>query len=713
MSISLRLCRLLNATISRKPARPDKVHLVLEQLEDRVQPSVAGFRPIDETGNNTAQPTLGTAGTDLLRVSPVAYADGVSSPALPNNPSARVVSDLLNNQAVPGNLSQEIQTLNQNNLTDFGYTFGQFIDHDMDLTTTNPNDLLSILADPADPSKMGNQTFARSTVDPGTGTSLSNPRQQDNAVTSFLDLSQVYGSTADMADALRTHTGGLLKTSPGNMLPYDNSTYFTTDQLAMIHMANDSGQAHTEDLFVTGDVRGNENTELTALQTLFVRNHNRIAVQLQTAHPDWSDEQLYQEARKLNIAQYQAIIYNAYLPDLLGPGALKAYTGYQAGVDPSIATEFSTVAFRFGHSLLDGGIERHANNGQDLYTGDTAGASLSLATDFFDPYVLNPAGVIDPMTGHISSDIDPILKANADGVAQADDLMATGAVRNVLFGNSGQTDNGLDLIARDVERARDNGIGSYNQVRKAYGLAPVTSFAQITRNITVQNELKAAYGTVANIDPFEGGLAEDHVPGSDLGPLFTRILVDQFNRLRAGDRYFYLNESFSREELTILGQGDTLAKVIKANTSVTNLQSDVFVFRASISGTVFLDVGGRRDARNVGVPGITVQLNDDSGNPVATTVTDRFGNYSFNQQTGIGGTGSYTVSLLLPSGVTQTSANPTTITISRGDSNTRGVNFSVSLGRSRWGAPDQNNWATDWVFANTQTNALDWQPDGF
>src|SRR5205085_7778559 len=142
--------------------------------------------------------------------------------------------------------------------------------------------------------------------------------------------------------------------------------------------------------------------------------------------------ELYQEARKINVAEYQAIIYTQYLPDLLGPGALPAYTGYNANVDPAIATEFSTVAFRFGHSLLSGEIERQGNNGQDVLPNDPAGASISLATDFFDPNVLNPAGVVDPLTGHISTDIGPILKANADGVAQADDLLAINEVRNLL-----------------------------------------------------------------------------------------------------------------------------------------------------------------------------------------------------------------------------------------------------------------------------------------
>src|SRR5262249_20360962 len=153
-------------------------------------------------------------------------------------------------------------------LSDFVYVWGQFIDHDMDLTPDG-GAALPIAVAPGDPiGGAGSLPFTRSQFDPNTGTGSANPRQQVNAVTSFLDLSQVYGSDAAKPDALRTHVGGQLKTSPGNMLPYDNSTYFTSP----IDMANDSGAVPTDQLFATGDRRGNENIELTALQTLFVRN---------------------------------------------------------------------------------------------------------------------------------------------------------------------------------------------------------------------------------------------------------------------------------------------------------------------------------------------------------------------------------------------------------------------------------------------------------
>jgi hypothetical protein len=700
-----------------------KLRPTLEALEDRCVPS-SGYRPIDEVGNNISNPTWGVAGTDLLRLSPVAYADGISSPSLPNNPGARVVSDLVSNQAdAAGN---DIQTVDTNSLSDFGYVWGQFIDHDMDLTPSGSGQFDNILADPNDPSQMATQTFERSSYDPTTGTSTSTPRQQINAITSYLDLSQVYGSNDTVANALRTFSGGQLKTSPGDMLPYNNTTYFTVQQLAALNMANDPQAVPSTSLFAAGDLRANENIELTALQTLFVRNHNRIAAELQAEHPNWNDEQLYQEARKINIATEEMITYNNYLPDLLGKNALPAYVGYTPTVDPAIATEFSTVAFRFGHSLLSNQIQRQDNNGNAI--NDPAGAPINLAFDFFDPTLLNPTPTMDPMTGQTSTDIDPILKGDADGNSQAMNLLAINEIRNLLFANGTAMDNGQDLIARDIQRARDDGIGTYNQVREAFGLPPVTSFAQITSNVAVQNELKVAYGTVDNIDSFIGGLAEDHVPGSDLGPLFQAALVDQFTRLRSGDRYFYLNEKWTPDELNILNQAPTLGKVIEANTGVTNLQADVFTFTASISGTVLVQ-GGRNDppgnAFGHGLTGITIQLQDTSGDVLATTTTDKHGNYTFTQQSGpsnnpeiaygASATGKYEIVPILPSYLRFTSPSPITVDITRGGLTVAnqdvGVDFSLPGGG--WDAhslPSTQPSDNDPSGSGHEASDLNWHP---
>src|SRR5262249_28908985 len=153
------------------------------------------------------------------------------------------------------------------------------------------------------------------------------------------------------------------------------------------------------------------------------------------------------------------------------------------------------------------------------------------------------------------------------------------------------------------------------------------------------------------------------------------VLVDQFTRLRDGDRFFYLNQ-FSGKELSDLLANTSLAKIIERNTGITNLQSNVFFFKASISGTVFSDLNGngRQDFSERGLRGITVQLQDDSGTVLATAVTDSAGRYRFDNFSGIEGTGNYTVRLVVPTGLRQTTADPATILISRGDINATGVN---------------------------------------
>jgi hypothetical protein len=663
---------------NRPPVSPKfrKQWLRLERLEDRVQPAVYYSANGANNGLNPAHATWGEAGTDLIRLSPVAYGDGISIPALPNAKSARDISNIVSNQADPSNPSQDLSTYDGRSLTDFNYTFGQFVDHDLDLTPDGGSEFdIPVAAN--DSIGPNNLAFTRSQYDPATGTSTTNPRQQVTDVTSYLDLSQVYGSDAATADALRSHVGGQLKTSPGNMLPYFNSTYFTASQLAAINatvggMAN-AGPLPSTSLFATGDTRGNENVELTVLQTLYMRNHNRIAAQLQANHPTWTDEQLYQEARALNIAGYQAVTYNEWLPPVLGPQGLRPYAGYNPNVNPTIATEFSTVGFRFGHSLVDNEIERHTNNGTDINT--VGGADIPLAYDFFYPTLLSATPTTDPFTGLTSSGIDPVLKAGADGVSQAMDTMAVGSIRNLLFGNAG--DGGEDLIARDIQRGRDHGVADYNSMRAAYGLPKVTSFAQITANTKVQQELQQAYGDVDHIDAFEGGSAEDHIPGSDFGPLFQAIIVNQFARLRDGDRLFFQAQQWNPEEQNIINQNNSLAKVISANTTINNLQPNVFVFTAGIAGTVFVDGNrnGQRDPGDPGQPNITVRLIDPTDNSVvATSTTDAQGNYRFAGVNGLT-TGQFLVQETPPPGWTRSTPLPGTQVVSRGDVNLAGVNF--------------------------------------
>src|SRR5690606_5728742 len=102
----------------------------------------------------------------------------------------------------------------------------------------------------------------------------------------------------------------------------------------------------TEDFFVAGDVRANEQLGLTAMHTLFVREHNFLANKIRKKHPLYSGKQIYQLARALVGAEMQKITYSEFLPVLLGSHALRPYRGYKKSVNPSIANVFSTAAYR-------------------------------------------------------------------------------------------------------------------------------------------------------------------------------------------------------------------------------------------------------------------------------------------------------------------------------------------------------------------------------
>jgi hypothetical protein len=278
------------------------------------------------------------------------------------------------------------------------------------------------------------------------------------------------------------------------------------------------------------------------------------------------------------------------------------------------------------------------------------------------------------------------------------DLLAVSDIRNLLFGNGGL--GGDDLMARDVQRGRDNGIPDYNTVRRALGLRAVINFTGVitqgqllsrlsAMDQAIQAALIEAYpGGVGTIDLFEGGLAEHPVAGSDVGPTFHAIMVDQFERLRDGDRFFYLNQAFNTEESNLFQKGNTLAEIIMANTEITNLQANVMVFKAQISGSVSLRSTSWIGTQTSAASGVTVQLRNEEGDVVATTKTDGRGQYSFNQLSGsaasptitpgVSSTGIYSVSVIAPRGAMQVSTNPGGVLITRGDSRVNNVNFTLA-----------------------------------
>lgn len=495
---------------------------------------------IDGVGNNTENEDWGSTDIELIRLTEADYADGIESPSGEDRTNARQISNEIANQ--------EESVLNDRQLTDYLWIWGQFLDHDIDLSEgANPTEDFSVevpVGDPLfDPFGTGVVEIPLSrTAYIDAEESSDGQRQQINQITAFLDGSVIYGSDEERATELRTHEGGLLKTSEGDLLPFNEAG-----------LENAGGTSET--LFLAGDVRANENVALSSMHTIFVREHNRIATELAEQNPDLSDEELYQKARSIVVAELQVITYNEFLPALLGSDALDAYTGYDSSVNPGIANEFSTAAYRFGHSLLSPELVRINEDGTVIDDGN-----LSLSDAFFSPDELTDNG------------IDSILRGAATQLAQELDSEVVDDVRNFLFGPPGA--GGLDLVSLNIQRGRDHGLADYNSIREDLGLDPIVSFSQITSDVQLATALEATYGSVDNIDLWVAGLAEDHLEGSSLGETFTTIIVDQFERLRDGDSHWYQNV-FEGSELRGL-ESTTLADIIERNSDVTGLQDNIF-----------------------------------------------------------------------------------------------------------------------------------------
>lgn len=479
------------------------------------------WRAIDGAGDHPTNGDWGKTGAVEVRLT---AADGNAYEGLSggDRPSARAIS----NAAV----KQSGDTETEAGFSDFLWAWGQFIDHDLDLTGESEETapIAVPIGDPEfDPLGTGAATigFHRSTY-----TDTGSERAYGNEITSFLDASNVYGSSQAQSDAIRGE-GGKMLLDANEFLPKDAD-----------------GQ------YMGGDVRSGENVGLTSMHTLFAREHNRIVDELAERDPDLSDEALYTLARRIVEGEVQKITYDEFLPKILGEGALGDYAGFDASVDPTISVEFSTAAFRFGHTLLSPEIQRLAEDGADAAT------ALALRDAFFNPTAFAETGV------------DPILRGLADGKSQDMDPMLIEDVRSFLFGPPGA--GGFDLASLNIQRGRDHGLQSYNDMRESLGLDRKASFGDITSDPAIAAKLAEAYGDVDAIDAWVGGLAEDSFGNGLVGELFHTVIADQFHRVRAGDKYWS-----EANPLPDVAQGiglGSLSEIILANTGIDAIQADVF-----------------------------------------------------------------------------------------------------------------------------------------
>ena len=579
-------------------------------------------RSEDGSGNNPYDPTLGQAGTQLSRAF-LGIPDG--TPAIYGDPNTTADDTTGNPREYPDpvgpGLSQPdgqidlirdiVRTTanlpNSYGTTELGGFYGQFITHDM-----------SASAVPV-PVPFLEQLFPNASTDPNASDFLlslinrtpfiidsNGIRQQVDAVTHWLDLSDIYGSGEKLAtdntftsfttlnEALRVNSydpvqhAMLLTGADGGMPTFqellaNNGIDFNNPANAGLIFGNwgpTTGDfAGDPNQLVGGDARDAQTPMLASIVTVWTLEHNYQVNQLasqysyQISSGEISSDELYNMARNITVGEYQHTVYDEYLGSIIGKDNVPQYTGYDPYVDGTVRNLFTSVAFRFGHDQLSDFVPLVDANGNVI-------DSLNLAQSFLETsQVLQQNGGLEDM-----------LRGLLDQKSQEIDGQIVPSLIDNALNIPGLN---LNLGLLDNVRAADEGIGTLNEVRVQLGLDPYTSFDQLVPNepnhATIVSLLQQYYGSIDNVDPFIGGLIEAHVAGSQLGETFQKIVIEQFTASMEGDMLFYENQLKDFPELIADIQGTTLADIIARDTGVDHPYLDAFHVAFETDGTYKAD----------------------------------------------------------------------------------------------------------------------------
>lgn len=224
--------------------------------------------------------------------------------------------------------------------------------------------------------------------------------------------------------------------------------------------------------FILGDHRHTENPLLTVIHTAFLRRHNLIATLLRENFGVLDDEMLFQEAKRMVIAELQHITYKEFLPIVLNNDIMRRFNlriykpahdnVYNSSTDPRIINAFATAVFRFGHTLVRQIVG--TDNGNSIFVD-------SLFKHFDRPRMtLSSNGYGHEYMANWKS---------RTGTSQPDGFIVD-AIRNRLFESESEMASGatksFDLAALNIQRGRDHGLPGYTVYREWCGLSPVRHF---------------------------------------------------------------------------------------------------------------------------------------------------------------------------------------------------------------------------------------------
>ncbi|XP_058854807.1 dual oxidase 1-like isoform X2 [Acipenser ruthenus] len=300
---------------------------------------------------------------------------------------------------------------------------------------------------------------------------------------------------------------------------------------------------------------------------------NTGKVYLPFQRSQWSKE----TGKSPNNPRAQNIVFYEWLPVYLGQ-SVPGYPGYQKYVDPGISPEFQAAAMQFGATMVPPGVYMRNKSCEfrDITNVDgSKSPALRVCNSYWsrqNPNLKN------------GEDIDDLMMGMASQIAEREDNIVVEDLRDYMYGPMRFSRS--DLVSLSIQSGRDNGLPSYNRAREGFGLKPIQSWEEINPELYKTNpklfqELADLYGNdTSKLELFPGGLLESN---GNPGKLFSAIILDQFERLRNGDRFWFQNTQnglFTDKEIQTIRNTtfhDVLVAVINAGDE--HIQENVFLWK--------------------------------------------------------------------------------------------------------------------------------------
>jgi prostaglandin-endoperoxide synthase 2 len=249
-------------------------------------------------------------------------------------------------------------------------------------------------------------------------------------------------------------------------------------------------------IFAFGGDRVNTAPQVSMMNTLLLREHNRLAGAIEQAHTGWDDEQVFETARNVLIFMFIKVVVEEYINHI-------SSAPFRLTADPSIAwdapwnkpnwmtTEFSLL-YRW-HSLVPDEIEWN-------------GTRQPVHQTFMDNRLVIAGGLANSFA----------------------DMSAQPAGRLGAFNT---TEHLLPLEQAAIDQGRLVRLASYSDYRAYVGESRPREFSDISSDPAVVTFLESTYRSPNDVDFYVGLFAEDRVKNSPLPSLLlSMVAVDAFSQ---------------------------------------------------------------------------------------------------------------------------------------------------------------------------------------